>query len=67
MAEKAPPSTAAGVGATADASRGVPYYEKLRRDLRETLQKKRMLDKSLVGRSFVLSVALLTRTTLGVS
>ena len=33
---------------TADATRGVPYYEKLKRDLRETLQKKRLLDKNMV-------------------
>ncbi len=32
----------------ADSTRGMPYYEKLRRDLRETLQKKRLLDKSMV-------------------
>ena len=31
-----------------DSSRGVPYYEKLKRDLRETLQKKRLLDKNMV-------------------
>ncbi|MCJ1357997.1 MAG: hypothetical protein MMC33_007995 [Icmadophila ericetorum] len=31
----------------ADATRGVPYYEKLKRDLRETLLKKRLLDKNL--------------------
>lgn len=43
MAEKVPPASA-----SADATRGVPYYEKLKRDLRETLQKKRMLDKTMV-------------------
>ena len=32
----------------ADSSRGVPYYEKLKRDIRETLQKKRLLDKNMV-------------------
>lgn len=31
-----------------DNTRGVPYYEKLKRDLRETLQKKRLLDKNMV-------------------
>ena len=45
MAENIAPNTQA---ATADATRGVPYYEKLKRDLRETLQKKRLLDKSMV-------------------
>ncbi|CAF9928472.1 MAG: hypothetical protein ALECFALPRED_004067 [Alectoria fallacina] len=30
-----------------DNTRGVPYYEKLKRDLRETLQKKRLLDKNM--------------------
>lgn len=34
--------------ANVDATRGVPYYEKLKRDLRETLQKKRLLDKNMV-------------------
>ena len=43
MAENVPPASA-----SADATRGVPYYEKLKRDLRETLQKKRMLDKTMV-------------------
>lgn len=43
MAENIPPPTS-----SADATRGVPYYEKLKRDLRETLQKKRLLDKNLV-------------------
>ena len=31
-----------------DSTRGVPYYEKLKRDIRETLQKKRLLDKNMV-------------------
>ncbi|MCJ1389304.1 hypothetical protein MMC18_002160 [Xylographa bjoerkii] len=44
MAENIAPNTQ---GANADATRGVPYYEKLKRDLRETLQKKRLLDKSM--------------------
>ncbi|KAK4698156.1 chromatin modification-related protein EAF6, partial [Lecanoromycetidae sp. Uapishka_2] len=42
MAENVPPPAA-----SADATRGVPYYEKLKRDLRETLQKKRLLDKNM--------------------
>ncbi|MCJ1418800.1 hypothetical protein MMC32_005151 [Xylographa parallela] len=46
MAENIAPNTQA---ATADATRGVPYYEKLKRDLRETLQKKRLLDKSMAA------------------
>ncbi|KAJ5692612.1 hypothetical protein N7462_002035 [Penicillium macrosclerotiorum] len=29
------------------ASRGLPYYEKLRRELRDTIQKKRLMDKSM--------------------
>lgn len=29
-------------------NRGLPYYEKLRRDLRDALQKKRLMDKSMV-------------------
>ncbi|OQE09352.1 hypothetical protein PENVUL_c006G05229 [Penicillium vulpinum] len=49
----APPTTSATAGAPnapADqnaASRGLPYYEKLRRELRDTLQKKRLMDKSM--------------------
>ncbi|KAL9044565.1 MAG: hypothetical protein Q9214_002307 [Letrouitia sp. 1 TL-2023] len=46
MAENAPPPPA---NATADATRGIPYYEKLKRDLRETLQKKRLLDKNMAS------------------
>ncbi|EAW21724.1 chromatin modification-related protein EAF6/MEAF6 [Aspergillus fischeri NRRL 181] len=30
-----------------DSNRGLPYYEKLRRDLRDALQKKRLMDKSM--------------------
>lgn len=29
-------------------NRGLPYYEKLRRDLRDTIQKKRLMDKTMV-------------------
>ncbi|KAF2682686.1 NuA4-domain-containing protein [Lentithecium fluviatile CBS 122367] len=45
MAENAPPAGAGTV--VTDASRGMPYYERLRRDLRESLQKKRMIDNNL--------------------
>ena len=45
MAENVAPTSAT----TADATRGIPYYEKLKRDLRETLNKKRLLDKNLVS------------------
>ena len=31
------------------ANRGLPYYEKLRRDLRDTIHKKRLMDKSMVS------------------
>ena len=46
MAENVPPpSTTAG---PSDAqTRGLPYYEKLKKDLRETLNKKRTLDKNM--------------------
>ncbi|KAL1963371.1 hypothetical protein VTN77DRAFT_8387 [Rasamsonia byssochlamydoides] len=42
-------STTGGTSSGTDQnqSRGIPYYEKLRRDLRDTLQKKRMMDKSM--------------------
>jgi len=43
MAENVAPN------ASADATRGLPYYEKLKRDLRETLHKKRLLDKTLAS------------------
>lgn len=43
MAENMPPT-----GSGADATRGVPYYEKLKRDIRETLAKKRLIDKNMV-------------------
>lgn len=43
------PLTTATTPANADSTRGMPYYEKLRRDLRETLQKKRLLDKNMVS------------------
>jgi hypothetical protein len=45
-------ATAAASNAPADqnvANRGLPYYEKLRRELRDTLQKKRLMDKSMVS------------------
>ncbi|KAJ4296275.1 hypothetical protein N0V90_006320 [Kalmusia sp. IMI 367209] len=45
MAENAPPAAAAN--AVTDPSRGMPYYERLRRDLRESLQKKRAIDHNL--------------------
>jgi len=53
MAENIPPGSAAKSAAAAvmisdSTARGLPYYEKLRRDLRDTLQKKRILDKNMV-------------------
>lgn len=50
MAENIPPGSASKATVTTSQStaRGVPYYEKLRRDLRDTLQKKRILDKNMV-------------------
>ncbi|MCJ1446227.1 MAG: hypothetical protein MMC23_006732 [Stictis urceolatum] len=42
MAENVAPN-----GAKTDAVPGVPYYEKLKRDLRETLSKKRLVDKHM--------------------
>ncbi|KAF1912416.1 histone acetyltransferase subunit NuA4-domain-containing protein [Ampelomyces quisqualis] len=47
MAENAPPGSSKD--AATDASRGMPYYERLRRDLRESLQKKRQVDNSLLA------------------
>lgn len=48
MAENAPPADPAA-NANSEATRGLPYYEKLRKDLRDALQKKRLLDNALVG------------------
>lgn len=51
-------ATAGAPNAPADqnaASRGLPYYEKLRRELRDTLQKKRLMDKSMVSCSLARS------------
>lgn len=39
---------APATGTGPDTNRGLPYYEKLRRELRDTLQRKRMMDKSMV-------------------
>ncbi|KAF1942571.1 NuA4-domain-containing protein [Clathrospora elynae] len=47
MAENAPPGSASNTGAS-DSSRGLPYYERLRRDLRESLNKKRLIDNNLL-------------------
>ncbi|KAF2118370.1 histone acetyltransferase subunit NuA4-domain-containing protein [Lophiotrema nucula] len=47
MAENAPPAGAGSAGT--DASRGMPHYERLRRDLREALQKKRQIDAALAA------------------
>lgn len=47
MAENVPPGSAHKPTASADRP-GLPYYEKLRRDLRDTLQRKRLLDRNLV-------------------
>ncbi|KAI4916453.1 hypothetical protein J4E85_010108 [Alternaria conjuncta] len=46
MAENAAPGSANNTAA--DSSRGMPYYERLRRDLRESLNKKRIIDNSLL-------------------
>jgi chromatin modification-related protein EAF6 len=43
MSENVPPTN----GAKPSEQRGLPYYETLRRGLRDTLQKKRILDKEL--------------------
>lgn len=42
MAENVPQSASKPVG-----DRGQPYYEKLKRDLRDTINKKRLLDKNM--------------------
>lgn len=46
MTENAPPATAGTPNN--DSSRGMPYYEKLRKDLRDALQRKRNLDQTIV-------------------
>lgn len=52
MAENAPPAASAA-NAKDDSARGMPYYDKLRRDLRETMQKKRILEQNMVHRPIV--------------
>ncbi|KIX93565.1 uncharacterized protein Z520_10743 [Fonsecaea multimorphosa CBS 102226] len=48
MAENVPPGSGSASKPAAGNDRpGLPYYEKLRRDLRDTLQKKRLLDRNL--------------------
>ncbi|KAK1140534.1 hypothetical protein N8T08_010280 [Aspergillus melleus] len=39
--------SSAGSNADQTGSRGLPYYEKLRRELRDTLQRKRLMDKGM--------------------
>jgi hypothetical protein len=51
MSENAPPGpggASVNANSSADVSRGLPYYEKIRRDLKDTIQKKRILDQNLV-------------------
>ena len=43
MAENIPPN-----GSSMDATRGIPYYEKLKKDLHNTIQRKRTIDKNMV-------------------
>lgn len=46
-------TTTTGSGSDQNATnRGLPYYEKLRRELRDALQKKRMMDKNMVSCAF---------------
>ncbi|KAF2146764.1 uncharacterized protein K452DRAFT_282959 [Aplosporella prunicola CBS 121167] len=47
MADNAPQPDAPAGPANDSTTRGMPYYEKLRRDLREALQKKRAIDNAL--------------------
>jgi len=47
MGENVPPGSASKATATKEIP-GLPYYEKLRRDLRDTLAKKRLIDRNLV-------------------
>ncbi|KAK5081616.1 hypothetical protein LTR05_007747 [Lithohypha guttulata] len=47
MAENVAPGSAGKVANASD--RGIPYYEKLRRDLRDTINKKRVLDRNMAA------------------
>ncbi|RMD41837.1 hypothetical protein DV735_g3259, partial [Chaetothyriales sp. CBS 134920] len=49
MTENIPPGSASKATASSSDRPGLPYYEKLRRDLRDTLQKKRLLDRNLAA------------------
>ncbi|OOG00158.1 hypothetical protein ASPCADRAFT_1815 [Aspergillus carbonarius ITEM 5010] len=42
-----PQAPDSSTSASSTTNRGLPYYEKLRRELRDTLQKKRLMDKSM--------------------
>ena len=51
-AAQTPGATAGAPNSPADqnaTSRGLPYYEKLRRELRDTIGKKRLMDKTMVS------------------
>jgi chromatin modification-related protein EAF6 len=49
MAENVPPGSATKQAAVGADRPGLPYYEKLRRDLRDTLSKKRLLDRNMAA------------------
>lgn len=49
MAENVPPGSATKAAAANGDRPGLPYYEKLRRDLRDTLHKKRLLDRNMAA------------------
>ena len=49
MAENVPPTGAGKAANLIPSERGLPYYEKLRRDLRETINKKRILDRNMAA------------------
>lgn len=42
------PSTTSDARRASTADKGMPYYEQIRKDLREMLQRKKMLDRNLV-------------------
>ncbi|KAF2421018.1 NuA4-domain-containing protein [Tothia fuscella] len=65
MTENAPPSANA---TSSDSSRGMPYYDRLRRDLRDLLQKKRAADSQIAileDRIYGIETDYLEQTTAG--
>lgn len=58
------PNSSTPTATSTGTNRGLPYYEKLRRELRDTLQRKRLMDKSMVCIPSSLSPSLSSATNI---